>query len=100
MLIDTHAHLTDEDYEDDLAAVAERWRQAGVGLVVTVGTDVEDSRRAVELASSLPDARATVGLHPNESRKWQDGTFQQLKTLAQHPKVVAIGETGLDHHYA
>ena len=100
MLVDSHAHLTDEDYKDDLAAVAERWRRAGVGLVVTVGTDLEDSRRAVELAAGLADVRATVGLHPNEARKWHDGSFEQFKTLARHPRVVAIGETGLDHHYA
>lgn len=98
MLTDTHAHLDYPDFADDLEEVLERAREAGVHRILTVGTGLESSRRAVALAETHASIYAVVGLHPTnvgeESGDWLDG----LRKLAAHPKVAAIGETGLDYH--
>lgn len=98
-LIDTHCHLTFEPLAGDVAGVVERSRAAGVGGWITVGTDLEDSRRAVELAGQYGNMYATVGIHPHEARSADAGTLEELKHLARREKVAAIGETGLDFHY-
>ena len=98
MLTDTHAHLDYPDFAGDLDAVLARAAQAGVRRIITIGTGIESSRRAVALAEKYPSVYAVVGLHPTnveaESRGWLDA----LRGLATHPKVAAIGETGLDYH--
>lgn len=98
MLTDTHAHLDYPDYADDLEAVLERAREAGVRRILTIGTGVESSRRAVALAEKYPALHAVVGLHPTNVGEESGGWFDALRELATHPKVVAIGETGLDYH--
>lgn len=98
MLTDTHAHLDYPDFAGDLDAVLARAAQAGISRIITIGTGIESSRRAVALAENYPSVYAVVGLHPTsveaESGDWLDA----LRTLATHPKVAAIGETGLDYH--
>ena len=98
MLIDTHCHLDDPVYAGDLDAVLERAEAAGVRHVVTIGTDVSSSRRAVKLASRRPGISAVVGIHPNESTQWTDEATVALEQLAREPSVVAIGEVGLDYY--
>ena len=94
-LTDSHCHL--ELLDDPGRAVAEA-RVAGVGTVVTIGIDAATSRRAVELAESLPGVYATVGLHPHAADALGDGLLAELEALARRPRVVAIGECGLDFY--
>lgn len=98
MLTDTHAHLDYPDYAGDLDAVLERAREAGVHRILTIGTGVESSRRAVALAEKYPAIHAVVGVHPTNVGEESGDWLSVLRGLATHPKVVALGETGLDYH--
>ena len=98
MLTDTHAHLDYPDFAADLDAVIERARAAGVGRILTIGTGIESSRRAVTLAEKYPSIYAVVGLHPTNVEEESGDWLNVLRGLATHPKVAAIGETGLDYH--
>jgi len=98
MLIDTHAHVSSPEFADDLAAVLERGMSAGVGQLICVGYDIATSRRAIELAEQDPRVFATVGVHPNSVAEEADDWRPIVERLAQHPRVVAIGETGLDYY--
>ncbi len=99
MIIDTHAHLDYPDFEHDLPAVLEAARQAGVDRVITIGTGLESSRRAVALAERFENVFAVVGLHPTYVAEETSGWLEGIRALAAHPKVAAIGETGLDYHH-
>lgn len=96
-LVDTHAHLHDRAFDADREAVIARARAAGVTAMITVGTDVAESTAAVALARRQADLFATVGLHPHDARTWEAATERALRTLAEEPCVVAIGEIGLDY---
>jgi len=98
MLTDTHAHLDYPDFAADLDAVLERAAQAGVSRIITIGTGIESSRRAVALAEKYPSVYAVVGVHPTNVEKESGDWLDELRMLAAHPKVAAIGETGLDYH--
>jgi len=96
-LFDTHAHLHFPDYAEDLDAVLDRARAAGVRGMVTIGTDRETNRAVVALARRLPDMWATVGIHPHDAALATDADFDEMERLARtEPKVVAFGEMGLD----
>jgi len=97
MWTDTHAHLDHGAFADDLDAVLDRARAAGVGRIVTIGTTVEGSRTAIALAERHPDVYAAVGIHPEHASEVADNFIEALADLARHPRVVAIGETGLDY---
>ena len=99
MFIDSHAHLTSKEFDPDREEVIRRAGDAGVMVIVNPGTDIEDSRRAVELADTHPGVYACVGFHPHEAKKANDGALLEIEELSRHPKVVAIGEIGLDFHY-
>jgi len=98
MLTDTHAHLDYPDFADDLDAVLARAAQAGVHRIITIGTGIESSRRAVALAEKYSSVYAVVGLHPTNVEEESGDWLDALRRLATHPKVAAIGETGLDYH--
>jgi len=101
MLIDTHAHLDFPDFEGEVASVLERAAAAGVTRVITIGTDLEGSRRAIALAEAHPGLYAAIGIHPNNAQRSlqaEPEAVARLRELAAHPKVVAIGETGLDYY--
>ncbi len=98
MLIDTHAHLDYPDFEKDLPAVIEAARQAGVTRIITIGTGVESSRRAIAIAERFERVHAVVGLHPTHVEEETGDWLSEIRALAAHPKVAAIGETGLDYH--
>lgn len=98
MLTDTHAHLDFPDFADDLDAVLARAAAAGVSRILSIGTSVESSRRAVALAEKYPQVFAVIGVHPNAAYEAAPGFIDELRALAQSPRVVAIGETGLDYH--
>jgi TatD DNase family protein len=97
MLFDTHAHLHDPAFADDRAAVLDRARRAGVGLMLAVGTDPETSRAAVALAAAHADVYAAVGIHPHDAAQADGAALADIAALAGAPKVVAIGEIGLDY---
>jgi TatD DNase family protein len=97
-LIDTHAHLDFREFADDLEAVVERARAAGLDAILTVGTSVEGSRRAIEMAERFEEVRAVVGIHPGNVLEEGEGWLEELERLTRHPRVAAIGETGIDHY--
>jgi TatD DNase family protein len=95
-LFDTHAHLHFPEFAGDLDAVLARARAAGVARMVTIGTDVETSRSAIAIASREPDVWAAVGVHPHEAASSDDAALEEIERLASMPRVVAVGEIGLD----
>jgi TatD DNase family protein len=96
---DTHAHLDYPDYAGDLAQVIERAAAAGITKIISIGTDLESSRRAVKLSEQFPGVFAAVGWHPTNALDAPDDLRPAFRELAAHPKVVALGETGLDYHH-
>ena len=97
--IDSHAHLFDEDYKRDLESVLTRAKDADVKYCIVPGTDLKSSREAVSLAEKHGTIFACVGIHPHEAAKATDRDLGEIEELSKHPKVVAIGEIGLDYHY-
>ncbi|MBN1382781.1 MAG: TatD family hydrolase [Deltaproteobacteria bacterium] len=98
MFIDSHAHLELEDYDRDRDEVVQRARDAGVELIVTIGIDLADSRKAVALTKRYNEVYASIGVHPHDVKSVDDETYNALKELAKHNKVVAYGEIGLDFY--
>src|SRR5271156_2703914 len=98
MLIDTHAHLDYSDFDDDRAQILSRAAERGLTEIISIGTRVDSSTRAVELAENFPNVWATVGIHPGEVDEAPDDAVEQLRQMAQSPRVVAIGEIGHDYH--
>ncbi|MFZ5875482.1 MAG: TatD family hydrolase [Nitrospirota bacterium] len=99
MLIDTHTHLHGAEFDNDRDLALARARAAGVGACLAIGTDVADSRRAIELAGKQPDVFASVGVHPHETAGLTDEGLEELARLARSERVVAFGEIGLDYYY-
>jgi TatD DNase family protein len=99
--VDTHCHLDNEQFEPDREAVVERALAAGVERMMAIGTGngPPDLEVAIRLAEKYPFLYATIGVHPHDASKATDETFARLRELARHPKVLAIGEIGLDYHY-
>lgn len=98
VLIDTHAHLQDPAFDADRDAVLARAWSAGVRVMVCVGYDLESSRRAVELAERHAGVYAAVGIHPNYAGQADESAWRTVAALARAPRVVGIGETGLDNY--
>ena len=98
-LVDSHCHLDMEQFDADRAAVLERAQANGVNRIVNPGIDLVHCRQAIELADQHPQVYAAVGIHPNSSADFSEQTLIQLRRLVDHPKVVAIGEIGLDYHW-
>jgi TatD DNase family protein len=99
MLIDTHTHLDDARYDADRDEMIARAHEAGVERMVTIGCDLATSQAAVALAARYPAVYASIGVHPHEVKHITDGWYEDLRRLAEHAKVVAYGEIGLDYHY-
>jgi len=98
-LIDTHCHLDWKTFDPDREAVIDRAVQAGVRRMITIGVDGLSSRRAIEIAEQHEAVYAAVGVHPNDCAGFDAAALQEIRSLAQHPKVVAIGEIGLDDYW-
>lgn len=96
---DTHAHLSSRELAGDLEDLLVRAVAAGIARIITVGIDLESSQRAVQLASDHPMVYAAVGWHPTHADQAPEDVRADLRDLARHPKVVAIGETGLDYFH-
>lgn len=95
---DTHAHLDYPDFANDFPQVLERAQAAGITRLVSIGTDLESSRRAIALAEAHAAVYAVAGWHPNDALEAPDDIRPALREFAKHPKVVALGETGLDYY--
>ncbi len=99
-MIDAHCHLDDEAFASDLDAVIARAVEAGVSAMVTAGADLPSSRAAIALAEKYESVYAAVGIHPHHAETFNAEALAEIRALAAHPRVVAIGEIGLDFHYA
>jgi TatD DNase family protein len=102
MLIDSHAHIQGKEYAGEAAAVLERAQTAGVGRVIAVGGagDMTSNTGALALANTFENVYATVGMHPHDAKDVTPEDLVQLQKLTQEPKVVAVGESGLDYYYS
>lgn len=98
MLTDTHCHLDFDRFDEDRAQVLARAWEAGITRILNPGIDLESSRAAVKLAEANDQVFAAVGVHPNSAMIWNESILTELRVLAKHPKVVAIGEIGLDYY--
>jgi len=99
MLIDSHCHLNFDAFDKDRADVLARASDAGVKAIINPATNLKDSHQIVNMAAETPNLFATVGVHPNDAGAFDEAALEQLQTLAAHPRVVAIGEIGLDYHW-
>lgn len=97
-LVETHAHLDYPDFAGDFDEVLRRATEAGVTRIITIGTSIESSRRAVDLAEKFPNIFAVIGVHPTYVEESGEDVMTPLRELAKSSRVVAIGETGLDYH--
>ena len=98
-MIDTHAHLDFDRFDEDREEVLQRAVDAGVREIINVGADMESSRNSLNLARDYDFIYACVGVHPHEAKTFSEDDYQELKELAQAEEVIAIGEIGLDYHY-
>jgi TatD DNase family protein len=98
VLLDSHTHIDMREFDADRDHVLQRARDAGVAAVIDIGIDIASSEAAIALAEKHSDVFATVGIHPHDASKVTDAAIGRLEVLAKHPKVVAIGETGLDFY--
>jgi TatD DNase family protein len=99
MLIETHAHLDYPDFAHDLEDVLRRANEAGVTRIITIGTSIESSQRAVDLAEKYSNIYAVIGVHPTYAEQAEEDVMTPLREFAKSRRVVAIGETGLDYHH-
>jgi len=97
-IVDTHAHLDMAPFDKDRSEVIARAADSGVSTIITVGIDLESSRKAIKLAESYPGVFAAVGFHPHQAAGIREADIARLAKIATHPRVVAIGETGLDFY--
>lgn len=98
-MIDTHCHINFEGYNDDRAEMLQRARDAGVDTIIIPGVDLSNSAELVQMANTEAMLYGAVGIHPNDSKDFAPGMIEELEKLAGLPKVVAIGEIGLDYHW-
>ena len=99
MFIDTHAHLFFENFKEDVEDVIARAKENDVDYIVVPATDLKTAREAIALSEKFEQVYATVGIHPHDTKDWNDTLLNEIEELAKHPKVVAIGEIGLDYYY-
>ena len=99
MIVDTHCHLDLRQFDEDREAVVERAATAGVTRLINPAIDLESCHRVLVLADRYRNVYAALGVHPNDCADFDDETVSALHDLAQHPKVVSIGEIGLDYYW-
>jgi TatD DNase family protein len=96
MLIDSHSHIEMKDFDRDRDEVIRRAKDAGINIIIAVGINLEDSKRAVSIAGRYDGVYATIGIHPHHANEIDEKTYDSLREMAKHEKVVAYGEIGLD----
>src|SRR5258708_14523886 len=99
MLVDSHCHLDFPDFASEIDAVLARARAAGIGRIVTISTRVRKHAQVLAIAEKSPDVFCSIGTHPHNAAEEADVDAKTLVAAAKHPKIVAIGEAGLDYHY-
>ncbi|MDY0081422.1 MAG: YchF/TatD family DNA exonuclease [Ignavibacteriaceae bacterium] len=99
MFTDTHAHLFYPNYKDDLPEVIGRAQENGVEYIIVPATDLASAVQAIELAETYSMIYATIGFHPHDTKEWKDEFVEKIEELTKHPKVIGIGEIGLDYYY-
>jgi TatD DNase family protein len=99
MFIDSHCHLFSEEFNDDLEQALARAKENGVDYIIVPATDLETSGKVIELADKYDFIFGSVGVHPHDTKDWNDKNLEELEKLASHKKIVAIGEIGLDYYY-
>lgn len=99
MLTDTHCHLDFHKFDEDRDSVIQRARASGIERILIPGLDLDSSRSAIELAETQPHIYAAVGFHPTDLEKFSEKAFDEVQELVKHPKVVAIGEIGIDYYW-
>lgn len=98
-LIDTHAHLDFEDFQENIDKILENCRTVGVQKIIIPGVKLEDTEKIINLIEKYDNLFGAVAVHPSETKDWQENYFEKLKEYACHEKIVAIGETGLDYYW-
>lgn len=96
-MIDSHCHL--EMFESEIPEVLRRAYDAGINIIITISSDPESIDEVIQIAETYPMVYATVGVHPHEAKKFGENTYEKIFELTRHPKVVGVGEIGLDYHY-
>ncbi len=99
MLIDTHSHIYYEQYSDIIDEIIDRSKKSNVSKIICVGTDIESSLESIQLSEKYSCVYATIGIHPHDTKNVKKHYIKELEDLSTHPKVVGIGETGLDYFY-
>ena len=99
MIFDTHAHYDSERFQEDREAVLKGLKEKKIGAVVNIGTDLKTSRYAIELCKKYDFIYATIGVHPHEVKDMREDDLEHLLMMSTFPKVVGIGEIGLDYYY-
>ena len=99
MIFESHAHYDDEAFDEDREALLSSFAEHGIGTVINIGASMSGSEATVKLAEQYPFFYGAVGVHPSEVEELDEDSFERLRTLCGHKKVVAVGETGLDYHY-
>jgi TatD DNase family protein len=99
MIVDTHAHLFYQNYEDDLDEVIQRAKDAKVDHIIVPSTDLESCKKVIQLTQKYEMVYGTVGIHPHDTKDWNEKFIPQIEEFAKHEKIVGIGEIGLDYYY-
>ncbi len=99
MIFDSHAHYDDAQFDEDRDTLLAYLHENGVDFITNIGCDVKTSESSVKLAEKYPFIYAAVGFHPQEAKSFDESSYERIKELLSHPKVVALGEIGLDYHY-
>lgn len=99
MIIDTHAHYDDDAFNEDRDQVLQALQQSGIEMVVNVGASMKTSKNTVDLCNEYDFIYGAVGVHPNETMELTEDSIQTLKEYTKHPKIVAVGEIGLDYYW-
>src|SRR6266567_6576809 len=97
-MTDAHCHLNFHSFETDYDEVIKRALKAGITRIINAGTSLDSSTKAVEFAEKYPNLYAIVGVHPHHADKLEDNWTQELEKLTKHPKVIGIGEIGMDYY--
>lgn len=99
MIFETHAHYDDDKFDEDREGLLKKMPEEGIGCIVNVGASLSSTKTSLELAEKFDHVYAAVGVHPNETGELNEENFVWLKSVAKNPKVVAIGEIGLDYYW-
>ena len=99
MLTDTHCHLDLDKFDEDRTSVIQRALESGIERILIPALDLESSQSAIKLVEAQPNIYAAIGFHPTELEKFSENAFDEVKKLVKHPKVVAIGEIGIDYYW-